>query len=190
MIGTRSEEAAMGKVGRNELCPCGSRNKAKRCCYSPERLAEADRVRRAFNELCASVAHDLDDVTHEKFHELFHEAIHLPEADLTLQVPLPKVSSPEIEGARAALDRDDDAFDEALDSVAAALDTPRRRLDIAQAIVALKDKGTIDKKVAAVAVFDLSDGERSAVFISSVAESLAVSAGECRTPAGLLVAAR
>lgn len=180
----------MGKVGRNELCPCGSKNKAKRCCYSPERLLEGDHVRRAFQELCASVAHDLDGVSHEEFHELFHEAIHLPEADLSLQVPLPKVSSPEIERARKALDRDDDAFDEELYSVAGALDTPRRRLDLAQAIVALKDKAMIDKRVAAVAVFDLSDGERSAVFISSVAESLAVSAGECRTPAGLLVAAR
>jgi uncharacterized protein len=27
-----------GKVGRNDLCPCGSGKKYKKCCGSPERL--------------------------------------------------------------------------------------------------------------------------------------------------------
>jgi len=59
---------------------------------------------------------------------------------------------------------------------------------LAHAIITLRDAGKVDPKVAAAAVFDLSEGESSAVFISPTAKSVAVSAGDSRTPAGLLVA--
>jgi hypothetical protein len=145
-------------------------------------------VRRDFRGLCQQVAEDLEDVERSEFRELFHEAMHLPELDLSLQVRLPKVLSPEIERARRLLDDDDDAFDDALFEVARQLDTSQRRLELAHAIITLRDAGKVDPKVAAAAVFDLSEGESSAVFISSTAESIAVSAGDSRTPAGLLVA--
>ena len=179
----------MAKIRRNDPCPCGSKQKAKRCCYSSERLAADSQVRRAFRELCQQVARDLRDVERAEFDELFHQAIHLPELDLSLQVRLPKVISPEIERARAALDdEDEDAFDDALWEVAPQFDTPPRRLELARAIIALRDAGKVDPKIAAVAVFDLSEGDSSAVFISSIAEAIGVSAGDSRTPAGLYVA--
>lgn len=179
----------MAKVGRNDPCPCGSKKKAKRCCYSSEHLAAEAEVRKVFRELCISAADDLEGTERADFYDLFHRAIHLPEIDLSLQVRLPKVFSPEIERARRLLEDDDEgAFDDALFEVARQLDNPHRRLELAQAIVTLKDAGKIDPKVAAAAVFDLSDGDSSAVFISSVAEAIGVSAGESRTPAGLLVA--
>jgi len=30
------------KVGRNELCPCGSGKKFKKCCYTPSGAQEGD----------------------------------------------------------------------------------------------------------------------------------------------------
>ena len=48
---------------------------------------------------------------------------------------------------------------------------------------------SFNKKLAAIAVFDL-DRPDSSLFMSSVAESIGVLAGEERTPTGLLVAAR
>lgn len=179
----------MAKVGRNDPCPCGSEKKAKRCCFSSERRSTEAEVRTAFRELCRQVATDLRDVEDDEFHELFYRAMRLPEIDLSLQVRLPKVFSPETERARTALeDGDGEAFDDALWEVARQLDTPQQRLDLALAITALRDTGKVDPKVAAAAVFDLSDGDSSAVFISSVAESIGVSVGDSRTPAGLFVA--
>jgi hypothetical protein len=178
----------MAKVRRNEPCPCGSAKKAKRCCFSSERLAAATEARRAFRDLCQDAAGHLNGVGRAEFDELFHDAIHLPELDLSLQVRLPALSSPAVERARAALNDDEtDAFDDALWEVAVQLGTPQRRLALAHAIVEYRNAGKVDPKVAAVAVFDLSDGTDSAVLISSIAESIGVSTGDARTPAGLLV---
>ena len=192
MVSTTSrEQIVMAKVRRNEPCSCGSAQKAKRCGFSSERLAAAAEARRAFLELCQELAGDLDGVGRAEFDELFQDAIHLPELDLSLQVRLPALSSPTIERARAALDDEDtDAFDEALWDVAEQLDSPSRRLALARAVVECRNAGKVDPKVAAVAVFDLSDGTSSAVFVSSIAEAIWVSSGNARTAAGLLVMTR
>ena len=180
----------MAKIGRNDPCPCGSAKKAKRCCFSSERLvAEAD-VCRCLDDLSRQVLGDLDGIDRADIDALFYEAIHLPGLDLSLQVRLPALSSPAVERARAALDDDDtEAFDDALREVVEQLDTPERRLDLARAIVAFKEAGRIDPKVAAVAIFDLNDRSGSDVLLSSIAESIGVSAGDTRTPAGLFVVA-
>lgn len=184
------EEVVMAKIRRNEPCPCGSTKKAKRCCFSVERLAETAEVRRAFEALCKQVAPALRDVERVEFDELFRQAIHLPEIDLSVQVSLPALSSPAVEQARASLAADDtDTFDAAVWEIAEELGTPQRRLALAHAIIALRDAGRIDSKVAAAATFDLAGGTSSAVFISSVAESIAVSAGDTHTPAGLIIVA-
>ena len=78
-------------------------------------------------------------------------------------------------------------FDDALDKVLGAIDSPERRLALAEAVLKLRDQGQIKRKFAAMAVIEL-DRPESMTFRSSVAESLAVLAGEQRTPAGLLLA--
>jgi hypothetical protein len=141
-------------------------------------------------EVCRDAALDLKDVSNVEFRALFDEMIYLPEIDISLQVPLPKLFTPEIGRAISALDDDDgETFDRELNKVVPKLDTPERRIELAQAVVTLRDKGRISSRLAAVALFDL-DGETSALFISSVAESIAVLGGDQRTPTGLLVAAR
>ena len=101
---------------------------------------------------------------------------------------LPGIITPDMDRAIDAL-RDDDgeAFDDALDQVLDAIDSPERRLALAEAVLRLRDQGQITRKFAAMAVLEL-DRPESMLFRSSVAESLAVLAGEQRTPAGLLLA--
>jgi hypothetical protein len=89
----------------------------------------------------------------------------------------------------ALRDDDDEEFDEALDKVVSAIDSADRRIDLAQAVLTLRDQGQIKRKFAAIAVLEL-DRNESMVFRSSVAESLAILAGDQPTPAGLLVATR
>jgi hypothetical protein len=92
--------------------------------------------------------------------------------------------------AISALQDDDvEVFDEVLDKVVVDVDSPGRRLELAQAVLALRDEGRIPSDLAAAAVLEL-DGKESSLFLSSVAESLAVLAGDRRTPAGILVATR
>ena len=64
-----------------------------------------------------------------------------------------------------------------------------RRAALARAVIALRDQGQLRPQLAAIAVLEL-DGKESTLFLSSVAESLAVLAGDRSTPAGLLVATR
>jgi hypothetical protein len=132
---------------------------------------------------------ELAGTTKEEFESLFAELVNLPELDLSLQVPLPSIWTPEIDRAITALRADDtEAFSKALPDVVSTVDTMVHRLLLARAVVILRDAGKISTKLAAVALIEL-DREDSAFFTSSVAESVAVLAGDQRTPSGLLVAA-
>jgi len=86
------------------------------------------------------------------------------------------------------MDDDTDEFDRALSQVVPIVDTVRNRLLLARAVVILRDAGKISRKVAALAILEL-DRQTSTFFMSSVAESLSLLAGDRRTPSGLLVAA-
>lgn len=180
----------MARRGRNEPCECGSGTKAKRCCGvtrgpGPAELAKAflaDERRRAVGRLLR--------VSRDDFDELFHEVVHLPVRDVSLQICLPRLLSPELEALRAAIDDDDDdAVDALVGPAVAQLDDPQRRAELAKAVMALAESGRVDNQVAAVAVIDLTTAS-SALLRSSVLEALAVSVGAARTPAGLLVASR
>lgn len=175
----------MAKVRRNEPCPCGSGQKAKRCCHGPVRYID---VRIMPPELYRDLICELGGTTELEFRALFSELLDLPELDLSLQVPLPAFRTPAIERAISALHNDDtDAFDRALAEVVPTVDSVLRRLLLARAVVVLRDAGRIPRKLAAVAVIEL-DREDSAFFASSVGQSISVLAGEQRTPRGLLVA--
>ncbi|MGH9109055.1 MAG: SEC-C metal-binding domain-containing protein [Acidimicrobiales bacterium] len=56
---TTSKEAVMAKVGRNEPCPCGSEKEAKRCCFSPQKLADDGAARRILRQLGSSATRPL-----------------------------------------------------------------------------------------------------------------------------------
>ena len=176
----------MAKIRRNGPCPCGSGCKAKRCCYGNDGALE---IHHLPAELCEEVIPDLKRIDRDEFRALFDELLYLPEIDTSLQQRL-GILTPDMDRAISALQDDDvEVFDEVLDKVVADVDSPGRRIELAQAVLTLRDEGRIPSELAAAAVLEL-DGKESTLFLSSVAESLAVLAGDRRTPAGILVATR
>jgi hypothetical protein len=180
-----AEVGAMAKVQRNDPCPCGSGNKAKRCCYGPERTIDVRVMPLDITQDAVSVLRATSEI---ELRVLFDELLYLPEMDLSLQVPLPGIITPEIDQAISALQDDDgEKFDRVLATVVPTVDTVERRVNLAQAVIALRDQGRISAKLAAMAIFEL-DREQSILFTSAVAESIGVLAGDHRTPSGLLIA--
>ena len=177
----------MAKIRRNEPCPCGSGSKAKRCCEAPHAYVD---VRVMPLDLCQNVVNDLPGSTQAEMRALFDQLVYLPAVDASLQVSLPSIITADMDRAINAL-RDDHgtAFDDALGRVVPAVDTLERRIKLAQAVIALRDRGRIPAKLAAVAILEL-DREESVFFLSAVAESLAALARSETTPTGLLTATR
>jgi hypothetical protein len=177
----------MAKVKRNGPCPCGSGNKAKRCCYGTQ---EINGFRVLPLDLCEGLIDDLIGLPELELRALFDQLLYLPEMDVALQVRLPGIITPDMNRAINALrDDEDELFDQVLEHVVADIDTSDRRIELAQAVIALRDQGRLPPALAAAAVLEL-DRPESILFRSSVAESIAVLAGDQRTPAGLLVATR
>jgi hypothetical protein len=69
------------------------------------------------------------------------------------------------------------------------LDTVERRLELADPVLALPDRGLVPAALAADAIIDPNQRE-SALLISSVAQAIAVASGDEERPSGLLVVAR
>ncbi len=178
----------MAKIRRNEPCPCGSGSKAKRCCYGNN--AEEETVIHCLPfELCEAVLPDLRSIDDDRLQSLFDRLPYLPEMDTSLQLRL-AILTPAMDAAIGAIQDDEvDVLDEVFNQVVAEVDSPSRRIELAQAVTALRDQGLIPADLATMAIIDL-DGKESTFFLSSVAESLAVLAGKRSTPAGLLVATR
>jgi hypothetical protein len=188
--GASVTEAGMSDSGRNARCGCGSGRKVKRCC-GVQRGPGPDEMAQAFlADQAAWAAGRLLGISRQEFdEELFPEMLLLPCRDVSLQVPLPRVLSLELEMLRRAISDDDDETVQRLTGRAAAqLASPRRRADLAKAVLALADQGRIDPRVGAVAIVDVASDD-SPFFQSSLLEALAVSSGTARTPGGLVVAA-
>jgi len=177
----------MAKVRRNDPCPCGSAKKAKRCCHGPVTYID---VRMLPVDMTQGAVDVLRHTSEIEMRAAFDQLVYLPEVDLSLQVPLSAIVTPDVEKALSALrDNDDEEFDRVLQPVVASLDSVDRRVELARSVVALWDQGRIPETLAAVAIMEL-DREESILFKSAVAESLAVLAGDQRTPSGLLIASR
>ncbi len=177
----------MAKVGRNQLCPCGSKKKAKWCCHGPVRTIDVRIMPLDVTEEAFTLLRHTDVA---EMRRQFDRLAELPETDLSLQVPLPRIITPALDQAITALRQDDvEEFDRILPQIVGTVDSVERRMDLARAILFLRDEGRISPILAAIAVVEL-DREESILFTSAVAESISVLAGDQRTPSGLLVAAR
>jgi hypothetical protein len=179
----------MAKIGRNELCACGSGLKVKRCCGiargpSEERLAVAF-VRSAAREV-AGTARALSE---REFALLVAELVDLPCLDLSLQVELPTLLSPALGRLCDAIAEDDELVGDAvIEEVLDELDTALERARLARAVIAARDAGRCGRRLAAVALIDLASGSRQ-LLCASVIQAVAVRAGVARTPGGVLLAA-
>lgn len=176
--------------GRNGSCPCGSGRKAKRCCGTRRGPGSAELAKAFLAEERRKAVSVLAGVDRGEFDELFEEVVDLPTLDVSLQVDLPRLLSPQLERLRVAIEVDHvEAFEAAVAPALEQLDTPERRAALARAVLSLREAGRIDAPLAAVAIIDLWT-RRSALFQSSVVQGLAVSVGAARTPSGLLVVSR
>jgi hypothetical protein len=179
----------VSRTGRNDPCPCGSGRKTKRCCGiqrgpSEEQLARAI-VAQHGREAAAELAHAREG----ELRELWENLVDLPARDLSLQVRLPQLISPDLQRLREAIADDDPDWGwDALTAATKQIDTPAERQRLANALVDLRDSGRINRRQAAAALLDLDS--RSTRFIAaSLLEAVAVAVGISQTPAGLRIAA-
>ncbi len=179
----------MAGVGRNQLCPCGSGAKSKRCCGVRRGPSEKDLARAFLSEqgrLAVRVLRrgidEIDDLI-----ELYEAVAELPSLDLRLQLPLPRLLSPALERLRSAIANEDrHEFEESLPAALAEVDNPLARAQLARSVIALRDEGRIPQDVAAAALLDL-DSEGEAVVREALVAALAVDCGAVRTPSGLVL---
>jgi hypothetical protein len=128
-------------------------------------------------------------LSEHEFARLLADLVDLPCLDLSLQIELPKVLSSAVGRLCEAIAGDDEiAGDAVIDEVLDELDTPVARERLARAVIVLRERGRVPRRLAAVALIDLASGSRQLV-CASVIESVAVRAGVARTPGGLLLAA-
>lgn len=180
----------MAGVGRNEACSCGSGVKAKRCCgvrrgpSGPE-LAKAFLVeqRRTSSPALRRAINDVDDLV-----ELYKAVAKLPRTDLSCQLRLPRLLSPELQRVQSAIiDDDREELQRALPAALAQVDNVSVRAELARAVLALREAGRVSEEVAAAALLDL-DSEADAMVREALIAALAVDCGAARTPSGLALA--
>ena len=179
----------MARVGRNELCACGSGLKVKRCCGVARGPSEESLAAAFLRNVAREVADSAGGLSEREFAFLLGELVDLPCLDLSLQVELPKLLSPALGRLCEAIAEDDEiAGDAVIEQALDELDTPRERARLAQAVIAARDAGRCGRRLAAVALIDLASGSRQ-LLCASVIQAVAVRAGVARTPGGVLLAA-
>ena len=183
------DDAPMGKIGRNELCGCGSGLKVKRCCGVARGPTQESLAVAFMRSAAREVAGTAGALSEREFALLLAELVDLPCLDLSLQVELPKLLSPALGRLCAAIAEDDEiAGDAVIEEVLDELDTAVERARLAQAVIAARDAGRCGQRLAAIAVIDLASGSRQ-LLCASMIQAVAVRAGVARTPGGVLLAA-
>jgi hypothetical protein len=138
--------------------------------------------RRASSRALRSAINDVDALV-----ELYAAVAELPGLDLSCQLRLPRLLSPELERLRSAISDDDgDEIELALPDALAQVDTVFVRVDLARAVIALRGAGRITEEVAAAALLDL-DSDADALVREALVAALAVDCGAARTPSGLVL---
>lgn len=175
--------------GRNELCPCGSNRKVKRCCGVHRGPPEEQLARAHVALLAREAAADLQGLSDRALDHLWEQLLDVPTTDLSLLVSLPKLIGPDLKRLQEAISRDDPDWGwDALTTVAEQIDTPQQRAKLADALVRLRDQHRLNRRQAAAALLDLDS--RSTRFIgASLLDAVAISVGVENTPGGLRIAA-
>lgn len=177
------------KTSRNALCSCGSGRKVKRCCGISRGPSEQSLAQAFMWTAVRESMSVMPTVTEDELARLVSDLADVPCIDLALQVELPKLLSPALGCLCEAMAKEDErivdaAIEEALDEI----DTPLERARLARAVIAARDAGRLDRRLATVALTDLAGGSRG-LLLASLIEAVAVRVGAARTPAGILLAA-
>jgi hypothetical protein len=126
-------------------------------------------------------------LSHKAFLDLYEKACELPASDLSLQVKLPKLISPELGRLYEAV-AEEEPDPELLADVAGQIDTPLERARLARAVIARVEAGAVNERVAAAALVDLGSPE-TGFLRASLLQAVSVQVGVARTPGGMLLAA-
>jgi hypothetical protein len=138
--------------------------------------------RRASSPALRPVINDVDVLI-----ELYEAVAELPRRDLSCQLRLPRLLSPELERLRSAIaDDDGDEIQQVLPDALAQVDNLLVRADLARAVLALREAGRVSEEVAAAALLDL-DSDADALVREALVAALAVDCGAARTPSGLVL---
>jgi hypothetical protein len=179
----------MAGPGRNELCPCGSGRKVKRCCGQHRGPAEDDLAHAYLTHQALDAARRLRHLDLDELRELFDDLFELPELDLALTITLPQLLTPDLQRLFDAIKADDpEAGDQVIPTLLDKLDTPVERARLARAIINLRDTKRLDSLLAAAAIIDLDTRSRILLHASLVHTAF-IHTGRLRTPAGLRLAA-
>jgi hypothetical protein len=187
MVRAPQEAEVMAQQGRNERCRCGSGRKVKHCCGVRRGPSEVELAKAFLHQQARAAALVLAERSDAQVVALLDEATRLPEQDVSMQLPLPRLLSSALERLRAAVADDDP--DEVAAAVPAALtevNTPLVRAGLVRAVQALRDAGRVSDEIAAAVVVE--QASRSTTLLrASLLAALRVSVGAATTPAGLLV---
>jgi hypothetical protein len=175
--------------GRNQPCSCGSGRKTKRCCGEQRGPSEDQHARAHLATLAHDAVHDLAYLSDEALEILWEGLFDLPTIDLSLQVRLPELITPEQHRLRnvVADDDPDQGWDE-LRTLTEQIDTPQQRARLADAILRLRDQHRLTRTQAAYAIYHLNTRSQH-LLASSLTHTIAVTVGASRTPGGLRIAA-
>jgi len=179
----------MAGPGRNELCPCGSGRKVKRCCGEHRGPGEDDLARAYLVQQARGAARRLRHLDDGELRELFDDLFEIPELDLALTVTLPQLLTPDLQRLFDAIKADDpDAGDEVIPRILDKLDTPLERARLARVIINLRDTKRLDSLLAAAAIIDL-DSRSRILLHACLVHTAFIHTGRLRTPGGLRLAA-
>jgi hypothetical protein len=179
----------MPRPGRNELCPCGSGRKVKRCCGQHRGPGEDDLARAYLAHQARHAARKLRHLSDDELRDLFDDLFKVPELDLALTITLPQLLTPDLQRLFDAIKADNpDAGDEVIPRILDRLDTPVERARLAHAIVNLRDTKRLDSMLAAAALIDL-DSRSRILLHACLIHTAFIHTGIARTPGGLRLAA-
>ena len=133
----------MGAAGRNEQCECGSGRKAKRCCGVQRGPSEADLARAFLAGQVRPAARVLRGCSDDELYDLEAEMLELPTIDASLQLPLPRLLTPDVDRPLVIEEDELDEIDDAL-----------------PVVLELRDRQRIDPRVAAGALIELAAPKR------------------------------
>ncbi|MGH9179117.1 MAG: hypothetical protein ACRD0N_11270 [Acidimicrobiales bacterium] len=164
--------------GRFVKCPCGSGRRANRCCSAGQHRLATEAARAHLDSLVVPAVCMVVSCSREELVELYDRALRLPDLDPSLRLALPErhgpVLAPLLRAVAAGHARE---AEEAAPAVLARVDTPIARARLAKAVIALRDAGCIDPRVAAVALLELSTPKLSRLVSASVIRAAADAAG-------------
>ena len=89
----------MAQQGRNERCPCGSGRKVKHCCGIRRGPSEVELAKAFLHQQARAAALVLEARSNAEVAALLDAATRLTKQDVAMQLPLPGLLSPALDGS-------------------------------------------------------------------------------------------